>query len=144
GPLTDGQLGRPAERPHLTAVKEDERVIANPTALAAAVNPFRVQTKMFRNPVHRIVDLAGFVGSQIIDIDLFVRFLDHHQDRVDTVMNVKIGLALFAVAEDMQASGIVTQSLLEVEDVTVRITFASNRNEAEDSTFKAHAFTICL
>src|ERR1051325_9002360 len=130
--VADRELGRPAQRSHLLAVKQDERVVSDPAAIATRVLASRLDTERFADPANRVVDLAILVGTEIEDVDLARRTLRRHENRVDAVLYVEIRLALLAVTEDAQARRVLPQAVVEVEDVAVRVALAENRHESKD------------
>src|SRR5687767_1358382 len=91
--------GPPADGANLRGIEEDERIVADPAALAARVVDGRRGPKVPGDPANRLVDVAVLVGAEIVDVDLVAGAFDRHQDRVDAVLNVQIGLALPAVAQ---------------------------------------------
>ena len=62
--------------------------------------------------------------------------------RVDAVLHIKIGLALPAIAEDVQAARVGQQLLVEVEHVAMGVAFAQDRDKAKNPGAHAEPFAI--
>src|SRR3974390_40258 len=63
---------------------------------------------------------------------------------IETIADIKVGFALPAVAQNFQMIGVGQQLFVEIQDVTVRITFAENRDKPENITFKSVTFAISM
>ena len=54
------------------------------------------------------------------------------QNRIDTIMDVQIGLALVPIAQHMQTRGVRQQLLIEIENMPVRITLSQDGDKPEN------------
>src|SRR5581483_11373675 len=140
--LANAELRLPAEAPHLPGIEEDEGVVPDPAALTAGIAAFRVKLEVAGDPADRIVHLAIFIGAEVEDVDLVPRGDQSVENRVDAVPDVKVGLPLPAVAEDIEPRRIGEKLLVEVEDVAVRVALAEDRDEAEDPAAHPIAFAV--
>src|SRR5260221_3046819 len=135
-------LWRPTQRLDSAAIKKDERIVPNPAALAAGVGKLRLQLKPLANPADRLVDLAILALSKIEDIDAASGTFDCDQDRIDAVLNIKIGFALLAISKHLKPRRIGQQLLIEIKHMAVGVAFAQDGNEAEDKPLKAETLAI--
>src|SRR5438552_3775224 len=94
--FADRQPGFPAERANLARVEKDEWIVADPAALAARVFKPRLYAHLGADPADRLVDLAVFIRAQVIQSDFRGRFYKRELNGIETVLNIKVGLALFA------------------------------------------------
>src|ERR1019366_4949165 len=142
--IVDRNFRRPAQTSDLRAVEEDERTVTDPTALAAGVRQTRRDAETLRNPANGLIHFAILVGTKVVDVNAGHRILHRQKDRVDAVLNVEVGLALPAVAENTELGWIVAKAAVEIENVPVRVALAENRDEAEDVALEPVAFAVGL
>ena len=86
--------------------------------------------------------LTIFFLAQVEDIDTISCAIDRDQNRVDTVLNVEVRLALLPIAKHFELRWIYQQFSIEIEHMAVSVTLAKNRNEAEDETLESKRFAI--
>src|SRR5712692_6648684 len=70
--------------------------------------------------------------------------LDYVQHGVHTVLHVKVGLALRAVAQHMEMIRMFEQLVVKIKHVAMGITLAEDRNEAKYVAFETEPFTVGL
>src|SRR6266852_18233 len=104
---------------------------------------------MSTDKADRLLDLDVFIRAQIIDFNSMLclcrRLLGHYmQHRREAVSHVKIGFPLSAVPQHLQVPRMFKQLFVEIQHVTVRISFAEDRNEPKDVTLEAKPLAISL
>ena len=133
--LADAQRRPPPQSTDAAGVQEDERAVAHPPALAAAYMRRGLAPSAGRSTsashrrcnIHR-PRLKRFTGAAA---------LDRHQHRIDAIMNVEIALTLLAISQHLDARIIRFQLPQKIENVTVRVSFAQDRDEAKDVSAEA-------
>src|SRR5207253_664787 len=68
--------------------------------------------------------------------------VEDEQDGVDAVLNVEVGLALLAVAEDADAGRVAQQLPIEIDDMAMRVALAEDGDEAEHVSLEAEAGAV--
>src|SRR5262249_19787706 len=119
-----------------------KRIVAYPSAAASRVTQIRVEAQVPANPADRVVHPAVFIRAEIEDIHCAAGPLQRQQNGVDAVLHIKVRLTLGAVAQHAELIGMRQELLVKVEDVSMRIALAQNRNETKDVASQAEALAI--
>ncbi len=138
--LLDREFGFPAGGLDFFSVEEDEGVVANPAFVAAGVFDLGRHAEGGADVADALVDLHVFGRAEVIDLCVVLGFARgvlarDVEDGVDAVLDVKVALALGAVAEDAEVAGVFEELFVKIEDVAVRVALAQDGDEAEDVGF---------
>src|SRR5258708_37787814 len=101
-----------------------------------------MELQSFADPLGRIVHLAVLAGAEVEDIEATVGLVDRLQHGVDTVLHIKVGFLLMAIAQNMQGRGVLREPVDEVVDVSMRVALAENRNETENESANLEALRV--
>src|ERR1700676_4436944 len=101
------------------------------------------------DPSDRISDSAKFVCTKIINDRLMFRCgrrtrVDRLQNRAQAILDIQIGLALSTVTQNSEMIRMFQKLLIEVEDMTVRVPLAQDRDEAKNVTLESKTLAVGL
>ena len=121
-------------------VEEDKRVVANPAFVAAGVFDLRRHAEGGADVADTLVDLHVFGRAEVVDLRVVLGvargvLARDVEDGVDAVLDVKVALALGAVAEDAEVAGVFEELFVKIENVAVCVALAQDGDEAEDVRF---------
>ena len=125
--LPDRPVRLPAGRTDLGGLQEDEGIVADPAAVAAAVgafglDPSRAQIQPTESFTVQYVSTPRLKMSNPLPVE-------SADDRTAAVADLEVALALTAVAEDVQVVGMVGELRDEVDHVAVGVARAEDRHE---------------
>src|SRR4029453_9005569 len=147
--VANSQLGRPAGPPNFGRAQEYERIIPHPATVATGELGFRFEAELVENPPDRIDHPAVVRRAKIVNLRPMLCFagraeLHHMQNRGEAILHIQVTFTLGSVAENAQPIRMLKELAVEIENVTMRITFAENRDEPKDIPLEAEAFAIRL
>jgi hypothetical protein len=94
------------------------------------------------NPADTVEYLAYFVGAKVKYLNALVGRCTAEQYTVDAVLDVQIGFALLAVAQNVQPSRILCKLTHEIENMPVAVALAEDRYKAKNARFHAVPFGV--
>ena len=120
--------------------------VAPPTADSARVLEIGRNAQVRGDRRNRVVDDDGLVRPEVVDEEgsRFDVLIHDKRYRGDAVADVEVRLLLPTVAEHAQMLGILAKTPTEIEDVTMRIALAEDRNETKDEPNEAVAMCVRL
>ena len=138
--LLDREFSLPAGGLDFFRVEEDKRIVSDPAFVAAGVFDLRRHAEGGADVADALVDLHVFGRAEVVDLRVVLGvargvLARDVEDGVDAVLDVKVALALGAVAEDAEVAGVFEELFVKIEDVAVCVAFAEDGDEAEDVRF---------
>src|SRR3954465_404933 len=100
-PLSYRKARLPTKCTDFLAIQKDEGVVADPSAIPAAVFEFRRKAEMLRDPAYRVLDLAIFIATEIENTEFLIGPTKCKQHGVNAILHVEVGLALLAIAQNV-------------------------------------------
>src|SRR5207253_6192458 len=105
--------------------------------------------KVFGDPANGVSNATIFRRAKIINMDplrviRFPVYRHHMQHRFDAILDVKVRLALRAIAQHFQPVRMFQKLPIKIENVPMSIAFAKNRNETKNVAFESKPLAIGL
>lgn len=142
--LSDGQFGFPSQTANPGAIKKNKWAVSNPSAFPSGIGSLGVEAELLGDAIDAVIHTYIFIRTQIENIHFFVGFLNGHLHGVQAVLNVKVRLFLFAVAQNVEGVGIFPQAFVKIKNVAVCITLSQNGHKPKDPSLKPKALAIGL
>lgn len=138
--LVGSQRGSPAQGMNLFQIVGELGNIADPAAVAAGVTDFGVQSHGGDDHFGNFPNRGLSFNAQIEKVDFVVGVVDDKQNGVDEILDVKIRLGLFAIAEDFQFKRVLPQLFDKVMQNAVCGAFAANIWKTGNESLNAIVF----
>jgi hypothetical protein len=142
--LFDGQLWLPSKFAYFGCIQKDKRVIADPSAISARKDKFRVDGKAGGDPAYAIGDLTVLIGAKVEYVDWRRGFFQGAENGIYAIMHIKIRLSLPAISQYFKLFWIGSQLLEEVDHVPMCVSLTKNANKSKYGSLETITFAICL
>jgi hypothetical protein len=116
-------------------IQENKRIVTDPTLSTAPKRNLWRETELATYPVNRVNNSAVLGRAEVVNVALaFTPHVGSHcmQDRLDAILHVEVALALVPITQHFEAVGMIQQLPAKIENVSMRVAFAQNRDEAKD------------
>src|SRR5439155_22399992 len=126
-------------------IQENERIITDPTLPTSSEANLGRNGELATDPANRVQDSTVLGCAKVVNLDSAViasiGLQSHYmQHRLNTVTYIQIALALVSVTKYFETLRMIQQLPIEIEDVSVRVAFAQNRDETENQPSKTVTF----
>ena len=140
--LSNRRPGLPAQGTNLAGVEVNQRAVSHPTAIAARIFQDRIEVEVLADPANGLIDRTDLIGTEIENIYFGVGAFDGNENAVDAIRDGHIGFSLQSIAENLKFLRIRQKFLEKIEEMTMRISFAKDRDKTQNPSLKTEPFTI--